>query len=131
MKFIFVVQYIIIVSRKLSPSLLDGIDINPVAQPITKSIAFPVITIDDSPPVSFTPPAYYSQPSYEPLSPACFMIPSPNFQEQTNLDDCIIIDEVETSDSEDEEGMTVEEDDDNFAPKNTVDEDKIFDLELD
>jgi hypothetical protein len=45
------------------------------------------------------------------------MIPSPNFQEDINLDYCIIIDEVETSDSEGDEGMAVEEDDDNAAPK--------------
>jgi hypothetical protein len=43
---IFVVQHIILVSRKLSSSLVDGIDINPVAQPITKNKAIPVITID-------------------------------------------------------------------------------------
>jgi hypothetical protein len=99
--------------------------------PITKKIPIPVITIDDSSPESFTPPAYYPEPdNYEPLSPACFEIHSSNFQETANEEDFITIDEVATSESEDDEIIAVEKDDDIFAPKNPVDED-IFDLELD
>jgi hypothetical protein len=115
------------VSKKLSPSLLDGLDTATI--PITKQIAIPVITIDDSSPESFTPPTYYPEPEYyQPLSPACFEIQSPSPHDIENADDYITIDEVETSDSEDgEDDITVEKDDDNFAP---VEED-IFELELD
>jgi hypothetical protein len=72
-----------------------------------------------------------SQISTNNLSPACFEIHSPDLHIK-NAEDYITIDEVKTSESEDDpEEKPVEKDDDSFAPKSPVEEDNIFELELD